>query len=69
MVDVFLAQREEFGIFVTYISGYDRSMALLEESCRRSKAFADVIKRFEVSTGWDVSVDLLCASKPLVSIF
>ncbi|XP_060766661.1 FYVE, RhoGEF and PH domain-containing protein 5 isoform X2 [Neoarius graeffei] len=47
MVDVFLAHREEFGIFVTYIGGFDRSMALLEESCRRNKAFADVVKRFE----------------------
>ncbi|KAM9444230.1 FYVE, RhoGEF and PH domain-containing protein 5 isoform 2-T2 [Clarias gariepinus] len=47
MVDVFLAHREQFGIFVTYIGGYDRSMALLEESCRQRKAFADVVKHFE----------------------
>lgn len=69
MVDVFLGHREEFGIFVTYIGGYDRSMALLEETCRQSKAFADVVKHFEVRTGWDISVVLLCAPKPLVSIF
>ncbi|XP_058229354.1 FYVE, RhoGEF and PH domain-containing protein 5 isoform X1 [Hemibagrus wyckioides] len=56
MVDVFLAQREEFGIFVTYISGYDRSMALLEESCRRSKAFADVVKRFEQQNSEGVQI-------------
>ncbi|XP_027032184.2 FYVE, RhoGEF and PH domain-containing protein 5 isoform X2 [Tachysurus fulvidraco] len=47
MVDVFLGHREEFGIFVTYIGGYDRSMALLEETCRQSKGFADVVKHFE----------------------
>lgn len=60
MVDVFLARREEFGIFVTYIGGYDRSMALLEESCRRNKAFADVIKRFEVRTGCEFSGNGTC---------
>lgn len=48
MVGVFLTCREEFGIFTTYIKDYDRSMALLEESCRRSQTFADIVKRFEV---------------------
>lgn len=60
MVDVFLAHREEFGIFVTYIGGFDRSMALLEESCRRNKAFADVVKRFEVRIGCDFSGKGIC---------
>lgn len=60
MVDVFLAHREEFGIFVTYIGGFDRSMALLEESCRRNKAFADVVKRFEVRIGCDFSGNGIC---------
>lgn len=56
MVDVFLTHREEFGIFVTYIAGYDRSMALLEESCRRSKAFANVVKRFEQQNSEGVQI-------------
>lgn len=66
MVDVFLAHREEFGIFVTYIGGYDHSMALLEESCRRSKAFADIIKRFEVRTGCEFSPSGICKSAALL---
>ncbi|KAM9444231.1 FYVE, RhoGEF and PH domain-containing protein 5 isoform 3-T3 [Clarias gariepinus] len=56
MVDVFLAHREQFGIFVTYIGGYDRSMALLEESCRQRKAFADVVKHFEQQNSEGVQI-------------
>lgn len=48
MVDVILTRRAEFSSFATYISDYDRSMSLLEESCRQSKAFEDVVKQFEV---------------------
>lgn len=50
MVDVILSRREDFRVFDTYISEYDRSMALLDESCRSSPAFAGVVKKFEVST-------------------
>ncbi|XP_046731060.1 FYVE, RhoGEF and PH domain-containing protein 5 isoform X1 [Silurus meridionalis] len=56
IVDVFLEHCEEFGIFATYICAYDRSMALLEESCRRSKAFADVVKRFEQQNSEGVQI-------------
>uniref|UniRef100_A0AAY5F149 FYVE, RhoGEF and PH domain containing 5a n=1 Tax=Electrophorus electricus TaxID=8005 RepID=A0AAY5F149_ELEEL len=48
VVEVFLDRRAEFSLFVTYISSYDRSMALLEESCDQSKAFAHVVQRFQV---------------------
>ncbi|XP_035376273.1 FYVE, RhoGEF and PH domain-containing protein 5 isoform X2 [Electrophorus electricus] len=47
VVEVFLDRRAEFSLFVTYISSYDRSMALLEESCDQSKAFAHVVQRFQ----------------------
>ncbi|XP_029006830.1 FYVE, RhoGEF and PH domain-containing protein 5 isoform X2 [Betta splendens] len=47
MVDVILSRREDFGVFDTYISEYDRSMCLLEESCRSNQAIADVVRRFE----------------------
>lgn len=48
MVDVILCRRQDFGVFDTYISEYDRSMALLEESCRTNPAFAGIVKKFEV---------------------
>lgn len=48
MVDVILSRREDFTVFDTYISEYDRSMSLLEESCRNNPAFASVVKTFEV---------------------
>ncbi|XP_066527987.1 FYVE, RhoGEF and PH domain-containing protein 5 [Hoplias malabaricus] len=55
-VGVFLACREEFGIFTTYINEYDHNMALLEENCRRSQAFADIVKRFEQQNAEGVQV-------------
>jgi len=48
MVDVILCRRDDFGVFDTYISEYDRSMSLLEESCRNNPAFASIVKKFEV---------------------
>ena len=48
MVDVILSRRDDFGVFDTYISEYDRSMSLLEESNRNNPAFAAVVKKFEV---------------------
>lgn len=50
MVDVILCRRADFSVFDTYISEYDRSMSLLEESCRKNKAFGSIVKEFEV--GW-----------------
>nr|XP_020448568.1 FYVE, RhoGEF and PH domain-containing protein 5-like isoform X2 [Monopterus albus] len=47
VVDVILSRREDFGVFDTYISNYDRSMSLLEESSRNSSAFASIVKTFE----------------------
>lgn len=47
-MDVILSRREDFRVFDTYISEYDRSMSLLEESCRDNLAFASIVKKFEV---------------------
>lgn len=48
VVDVILSRQEDFNAFDTYISEYDRSMSLLEESCRKNSAFAAIVKKFEV---------------------
>lgn len=48
IADVFLSRKAEFLVFTTYIGHYDRSMSMLEESCRTSPAFAAVVHRFEV---------------------
>lgn len=50
IVDVILSRREDFRVFDTYISEYDRGMSLLEESCRDNMAFAIIVKKFEVHT-------------------
>ncbi|KAJ8258620.1 hypothetical protein COCON_G00176320 [Conger conger] len=47
IADVILSRRTEFTIFTTYISEYDRSMALLNESCQNSPTFATIVKQFE----------------------
>lgn len=47
VVDVILSRCEDFRVFDTYISEYDRSMFLLEESRRNSPAFASIAKKFE----------------------
>lgn len=49
VVDVILSRRQDFGVFDTYISEYDRSMSLLEESCRNNLAFAGIVKKYEVN--------------------
>ncbi|XP_036386747.1 FYVE, RhoGEF and PH domain-containing protein 5-like isoform X1 [Megalops cyprinoides] len=58
IADVILSRRAEFAIFTSYISEYDRSMALLEESCRNSPAFSAVVRQFEQqnSAGANISV-------------
>ncbi|KTG07321.1 hypothetical protein cypCar_00019536, partial [Cyprinus carpio] len=58
VVDVILMRQAEFSSFATYISDYDRSMSLLEESCRQSKAFEDLVKRFETQNAEGVHVPL-----------
>ncbi|XP_068172315.1 FYVE, RhoGEF and PH domain-containing protein 5b isoform X2 [Antennarius striatus] len=57
IADVFLSKRAEFLAFTTYIGHYDRSMTLLEDSCRISPAFAAIVHRFEQSSaGENVSL-------------
>lgn len=48
IADVILSRRAEFLVFTTYIGHYDRSMTLLEDSCRTSPAFAAIVHQFEV---------------------
>ncbi|XP_040890086.1 FYVE, RhoGEF and PH domain-containing protein 5-like isoform X2 [Toxotes jaculatrix] len=49
IADIFLSRKAEFLIFTTYIGHYDRSMSLLEDSCRTSPAFAAIVHQFEQS--------------------
>ncbi|KAM9813470.1 FYVE, RhoGEF and PH domain-containing protein 5b [Neosynchiropus ocellatus] len=49
IADIFLSRKLEFLVFTTYIGHYDRSVSLLEESCRRSSAFAAIVQQFEKS--------------------
>ncbi|XP_056323929.1 FYVE, RhoGEF and PH domain-containing protein 5 [Danio aesculapii] len=58
VVDVILTRRADFSPFATYISNYDRSMSVLEESCRKSQAFEDVVKQFETQNAEGVHVPL-----------
>ncbi|XP_076012706.1 FYVE, RhoGEF and PH domain-containing protein 5 isoform X2 [Genypterus blacodes] len=58
VIDVILSHREDFAVFETYISEYDRSMSLLEESCRRNPAFAGIVKKFETPGPDDAEVPL-----------
>ncbi|XP_008407804.1 FYVE, RhoGEF and PH domain-containing protein 5 isoform X1 [Poecilia reticulata] len=50
MVDVVLSRRDEFRVFDTYISEYDRSMSLLEQSCRSCPAFSSIVRKFETKS-------------------
>ncbi|XP_018612209.1 FYVE, RhoGEF and PH domain-containing protein 5-like isoform X2 [Scleropages formosus] len=56
IADVFLAQRAELTVFTDYISQYDRSMALLDESCQRSPTFAAIVKQFGGLVSGNVTV-------------
>ncbi|KAM9362261.1 FYVE, RhoGEF and PH domain-containing protein 5b [Symphorus nematophorus] len=47
IADIFLSRKAEFLVFTTYIGHYDRSMSLLEDSCRTSPAFASIVHQFE----------------------
>ncbi|XP_055016931.1 FYVE, RhoGEF and PH domain-containing protein 5 isoform X1 [Boleophthalmus pectinirostris] len=58
MVDVILSHGEDFRVFDTYISEYDRSMFLLEESRRNSPAFANIVKTFERGGAEEAEVPL-----------
>ncbi|KAM8868535.1 FYVE, RhoGEF and PH domain-containing protein 5 isoform 1-T1 [Synchiropus picturatus] len=58
VVDVILSRREEFAVFETFISEYDRSMSLLQESCRTNAEFASIVKKFERRNSEDAEVPL-----------
>ncbi|XP_028261782.1 FYVE, RhoGEF and PH domain-containing protein 5 isoform X2 [Parambassis ranga] len=58
VVDVILSRRDDFKVFDTYISEYDRSMSLLEESCRNYPDFASIIKKFETKSPEEAEVPL-----------
>ncbi|KAI3370373.1 hypothetical protein L3Q82_025142, partial [Scortum barcoo] len=58
VADVILSRREDFRVFDTYISEYDRSMSLLEESCKNNFAFASVVKKFETRSPEEAEVPL-----------
>uniref|UniRef100_A0A3P8UVJ1 FYVE, RhoGEF and PH domain containing 5b n=1 Tax=Cynoglossus semilaevis TaxID=244447 RepID=A0A3P8UVJ1_CYNSE len=47
IADIFLTRKAEFLVFTTYIGHYDRSMNLLEDSCRTSPGFAAIVQQFE----------------------
>ncbi|KAJ8257893.1 hypothetical protein GJAV_G00190860 [Gymnothorax javanicus] len=50
IADVILSRRVEFTVFAPYMAHYDRSVALLEESCLSSPAFASIVEQFEVQS-------------------
>ncbi|XP_041638322.1 FYVE, RhoGEF and PH domain-containing protein 5-like isoform X2 [Cheilinus undulatus] len=58
VVDVILSRQEDFRVFDTYISEYDRSMSLLEESCRKNPAFASIVKKYEIKSPEEAEVPL-----------
>ncbi|XP_037535493.1 FYVE, RhoGEF and PH domain-containing protein 5-like [Nematolebias whitei] len=47
IADIFLTRKAEFLVFTTYIGHFDRSISLLEDSCRTSPAFAAIVQKFE----------------------
>ncbi|XP_026163532.1 FYVE, RhoGEF and PH domain-containing protein 5b isoform X2 [Mastacembelus armatus] len=49
IADIFLSRKAEFLVFTTYIGHYDRSMSLLDDSCRTSPGFAAIVHQFEQS--------------------
>lgn len=72
IADVFLSRTAEFLVFTTYIGHYDRSVSLLEDSCRASPALSAIVHQFEVSLlsfAWK-SLIFHCVSHPLeVEVF
>uniref|UniRef100_A0A8C5FNT5 FYVE-type domain-containing protein n=1 Tax=Gadus morhua TaxID=8049 RepID=A0A8C5FNT5_GADMO len=47
IADVILSKKADFFVFTTFIGHYDRSVSLLEDSCRSSPAFAALVSQFE----------------------
>ncbi|XP_078139576.1 FYVE, RhoGEF and PH domain-containing protein 5b [Centroberyx gerrardi] len=58
IADVILSRKAEFLVFTTYIGHYDRSMSLLEDSCRTSPSFAAIVHQFEQQSPAGESVSL-----------
>ncbi|KAL3059101.1 hypothetical protein OYC64_011099 [Pagothenia borchgrevinki] len=58
VVDVILSRREDFGVFDTFISEYDRSMFLLEESCKDNQAFTNIVRKFETRSPEEAEIPL-----------
>ncbi|XP_033940069.1 FYVE, RhoGEF and PH domain-containing protein 5b isoform X2 [Pseudochaenichthys georgianus] len=56
IADIYLSRKAEFLVFTTYIGHYDRSMNLLDDSCRTSPAFAAIVHQFESPAGEKVSL-------------
>ncbi|KAJ8265370.1 hypothetical protein COCON_G00144690 [Conger conger] len=50
IADVILSRRAEFSVFALYMAHYDRSAALLEDSCHNSPAFASIARQFELQS-------------------
>ncbi|XP_023852378.1 FYVE, RhoGEF and PH domain-containing protein 5 isoform X1 [Salvelinus sp. IW2-2015] len=53
IADVILSRKLEFVVFTAYIGHYDRSMSLLDESCRTSPAFSAIVSQYEQSPAGD----------------
>ncbi|XP_055077957.1 FYVE, RhoGEF and PH domain-containing protein 5-like isoform X2 [Periophthalmus magnuspinnatus] len=49
IADIFLSRKPEFLVFTTFIGHYDRSVSLLEDSCRTSPGLCAVVQQFESS--------------------
>ncbi|KAI1890889.1 hypothetical protein AGOR_G00158250 [Albula goreensis] len=58
IADIILSRRADFSIFTSYISEYDRSMALLDQSCRDSAPFTTIVRQFELQNQAGVTISL-----------
>ncbi|KAG9353230.1 hypothetical protein JZ751_017806, partial [Albula glossodonta] len=58
IADIILSRRADFSIFTSYISEYDRSMALLDQSCRDSAPFTTIVRQFERQNQAGVTISL-----------
>ncbi|MGH0150110.1 UNVERIFIED_CONTAM: hypothetical protein FKN15_016467 [Acipenser sinensis] len=51
IADVILSRRPQFNVFNTYLTEFDRNIALLDECCQKSQIFASAVQQFEQSPG------------------
>ncbi|KAK6474094.1 FYVE protein [Huso huso] len=47
IADVILSRRPQFNVFNTYLTEFDRNIALLDECCQKSQIFASAVQQFE----------------------